>query len=99
MSRTPVQRIQSLLSFLPKKDINLGLKYVKNRDFESLQLLVNSAIIKVEKNLAKEDPREDYLELDVEKMKDLKLEVDEYCSLLSIPSPTEDYEDDFDEEY
>lgn len=97
MTKTPVQKIQEMLSFLPEKDIVFGNKYLKLRDFESLQLLVKSAIIKVERNLTKENPKEDYLKLDLEKMKALKLEVDEYCNLLGLTNQLEDCEDEFDD--
>ena len=97
MTSKPVLRIQKLISSLPERDINLGYKFVQNREFESLKELVDSAIIKVRKGLKKENPREEYLKVDLDLLNDLKVEVDEYCASLGIYDLDDDYSDDLNE--
>lgn len=92
MTNEPVLRIQKLISSLPERDINLGYKFVQNREFESLKELVDSAIVKVRKGLKKENPREEYLKVDLDLLNELKVEVDEYCVSLGIDL-CDDYDD------
>lgn len=81
-SREPVERIGALLLSLPSSDVEIGKKFLAKRDFESLQLLVDSAIVRVKKGLAKENVKEEYLKVDLREMSRLKLEVDTYCMTL-----------------
>ena len=46
----PVERMMSLTKCLPKSDIVLAQRFIDSRDFESLQELVDSAIIKARKS-------------------------------------------------
>lgn len=96
MDNSSVQRISKLISALPKSDISFGDKYLKERDFESLQLLVNSSIVRVKKGLTKEIPKEEYLKVDLERLNQLKVEVDEYYSMLGLPEEDSEIYDDFD---
>lgn len=96
MDNSSVQRISKLISALPKSDIPFGDKYLKERDFESLQLLVNSSIVRVKKGLTKEVPKEEYLKVDLERLNELKVEVDEYYSMLELPEEDSEIYDDFD---
>lgn len=102
-SREPVERIGALLLALPSSDVEIGKKFLAERDFESLQLLVNSAIVRVKKGLAKENVKEEYLKADLGEMSRLKLEVDTYCMALELPEQEEDFGDfsseEFNEEY
>lgn len=93
MSR-PVERIQALMNSLPSKDISLGHKFLSERDFESLKELVDSAIYKVRKNLKTDNPKEEYLKVNLEDISKLKSEVDLYLAILE---PNEEIYDDFDE--
>lgn len=79
-NKGPIDRIKALIPSLPSGDIELANKFLNNRDFESLQLLVNSAIVRVEKGLNKKE----YLKADLEKMDELKVEVDLYCDALEL---------------
>lgn len=101
MDSNLIQRIENLISELPKTDIPFGNKYLKSRDFESLQLLVDSAIVRVNKGLTKENPKEEYLNVDLEKLRELKVEVDTYYSMIetSIQEDEDIYEDYDDEEF
>lgn len=79
---TSTQRIKSLLDSLPKRDISIGDKFISIRDFESLKELVDSALYKTEKNILSEKPKKEYLEVDIDRLKSLKAEVDAYILLL-----------------
>lgn len=87
--------IKELIPALPEKDVALGNKFLEERDFESLKLLVDSAIIRVKKNLSRESPKEEYLKVDMGDLTKLKIEVDSYYSLLY---PTDIMEKDIYEE-
>ncbi len=100
----PIQIIEGLIPSLPERDIVLGHKFLKTRDFESLKMLVDSAIIKVKKGLMKENPKEEYLKVNMERLQTLKAEVDTYYSMLELPEQEEDdiyeeFNEEFNEEY
>lgn len=88
----PVVRMKSLMNSLPERDTPLGHKFLNERDFESLKELIDSAIYKVEKSLGSENPKEEYLKTDIEKLIQLKSEVDIY--ILQIGMPEDDYNED-----
>ena len=69
---------------LPERDIPLGNKFLSDRNFESLKELVDSAIYKIKKNLRTNNPREEYLKIDLEDLSKLKLEVDLYLSMIEL---------------
>ena len=96
MSSNPIQKIKDLILELPETDVPFGNKYLNTRDFESLQSLDDSAIIRVKKGLTKENPKEEYLKVDLEKLSKLKVEVDTYYSMIEVP--TQDIYEDFDNE-
>lgn len=89
----PVERMKKLINYLPNKDIELGLKFIENRDFESLQELVNSARYKIKKNLSSANPKEEYIKIDLGKLDDLKAEVDSYAMVLNLLDEEELYEE------
>jgi hypothetical protein len=91
----PLERIRSLLVNLPEGDQQLGEQFIQSRDFDSLKELVDSAIYKIRKELKKENPKEDYLNLDIEVLTTLKAEVDTYQMSLGIPEDEEDDEESF----
>lgn len=69
---------------LPERDIPLGNRFLSDRNFESLKELVDSAIYKIKKNLRTDNPREEYLKIDLEDLSKLKLEVDLYLSMIEL---------------
>lgn len=97
-NREPIDRIKALVSSLPEGDARLAHKFLNSRDFESLQLLVDSSLVRVKKGLSKESPKEEYLKADLGEMRKLKSEVDTYCEALELPEQ-EGYEDFSSEEY
>ena len=94
----PIDRIKALIPSLPKGDARLAHKFLDSRDFESLQLLVDSSLVRVKRGLSKENPKEEYLKADLEEMRRLKSEIDTYCEALELPEQ-EEYEDFSSEEY
>lgn len=90
----PVERMKALIDSLPERDIPLGHKFLSERNFESLKELVNSAIYKVKKSLKTDNPKEEYLKVNLEDLSRLKSEVDLYLVMLE---PNEEIYDNFDE--
>lgn len=96
----PVERMKNLIKYLPKSDLVLSQRFIDCRDFESLQELVDSAIIKIRKNLRSSIPKEEYINLDVDELNQLKAEIDVYLEQLQIPYQEDiDKFEDYDEEY
>lgn len=92
-NREPVDRIKALIPSLPGGDIRLAHKFLNSRDFESLQLLVDSSLVRVKRGLNKENPKEEYLKADLEEMRRLKSEIDTYCEVIELPEQEGGYED------
>lgn len=90
MSRQ-LSRITALISSLPEKDTSLGFNFLRERDFDSLKALVDSALYKVKKSRNDENPREEYLKVNLAELRKLKTEVDVYVAQLE---PFEDYYDE-----
>lgn len=97
-NREPINRIKALIPSLPEGDAKLAHKFLNSRNFESLQLLVNSSLVRVKKGLSKENPKKEYLKADLGEMRKLKSEIDTYCEALEL-SEQEEYEDFSSEEY
>jgi hypothetical protein len=89
--------MRKLLNSLPKSDITLGEQFIQSRDFESLKDLVDSAIFKTRKNIKSENPKQEYLDVDLAELSNLKAEVDVYLTQLEVPS--NEWEEDIEEEY
>ena len=81
----PVERMKALMDSLPEKDIPLGHKFLNERDFDSLKELVDSAIYKVKKSLKSDNPKDEYMKVNLEDLNMLKSEVDMYIIQLEIP--------------
>ena len=97
-NREPIDIIKALIPSLPEGDAKLAYKFLNSRDFESLQLLVDSSLVRVKKGRSKESPKEEYLKANLGEMRKLKLEIDTYCEALELPEQ-EEYEDFSSEEY
>ena len=95
----PIERMRKLLNSLPKSDITLGEQFIQSRDFESLKDLVDSAIYKTRKNIRSENPKEEYLEVDLTELSNLKAEVDVYLTQLEVPTNEWDNEDPLRDDY
>lgn len=98
-NREPIDIIKALIPSLPEGDAKLAHKFLNSRDFESLQLLVDSSLVRVKKGLSRENPKEEYLRADLGEMSKLKSEIDTYCEALELPEREGEYEDFNSEEY
>lgn len=88
-----IERMRSLINSLPESDIQLGESFISQREFESLQELVDSAIIRINRNIRGPNPKEEYSKVDLWELKKLKAEVDVYVAQLQLPSEEEEYEE------
>ena len=92
----PVKRMKALMCSLPERDIPLGHKFLNERNFDSLKELVDSAIYKVKRSLKSDNPKEEYLKVNIEDLSRLKSEVDMYIVQWGIPED-DMYNEDFDD--
>lgn len=92
----PVKRMKALMCSLPERDIPLGHKFLNERNFDSLKELVDSALYKVRRSLKSDNPKEEYLKVNLEDLNRLKSEVDMYIVQWEIPED-DMYSEDFDD--
>ena len=92
----PVKRMKALICSLPERDIPLGHKFLNERSFDSLKELVDSAIYRVRRSLKSDNPKEEYLKVNLEDLNRLKSEVDMYIVQWGIPED-DMYNEDFDD--
>lgn len=92
----PVKRMKALMYSLPERDIPLGHKFLNERNFDSLKELVDSALYKVRRSLKSDNPKEEYLKVNLEDLNRLKSEVDMYIVQWEIPED-DMYNEDFDD--
>ena len=79
--KSSVESIENLIKYLPLRDRMFALDYLRERNFESLKMLVDSCIKMVRKEYMKAQP-EKYQDVDLEMLGMLKVEVDTYSSPL-----------------
>ena len=70
----PVKRMKALMCSLPERDIPLGHKFLNERNFDSLKELVDSAIYKVRRSLKSDNPKEEYLKVNMEEIVIIQLQ-------------------------
>lgn len=73
MESPQVQRIRKLIPSLPEKDIPIGNKLLEARNWEELQNLVSSAIVKIERATSKGDNK--YANIDLPSLYDLQASI------------------------
>lgn len=91
---TPLERIKGLINALPKKDVNLGKKFLEERNFKSLQELVDSAVFKINKRIKNSQTIES---VDIDRLDSLKAEIDLYSWPLIKNYEEQIYEEENDE--
>lgn len=99
--------IKKLVENLPLKDIPIAERFISERNFPMLQELVDSALYKINKNLASENPKKEYEILNVELIEELAVKVDEYITevygestrlnVADLVDDEEEYYDNFNE--
>jgi hypothetical protein len=80
MESPVLQSIRKLIPELPERDIPICTKYLGIRDFDSLQDLVDSAIIKVKRDRKKTEPR--YPHINIDNLNRLSMLITDYASKL-----------------
>ena len=73
MESPQVQKIRKLIPSLPEKDIPIGNKLLEARNWEELQNLVSSAIVKMERSTSKGDNK--YANIDLPSLYDLQASI------------------------
>lgn len=99
MNKEILKNIENLILSLPEKDIIRGKELLSNKDFETLNILVTSAIMKIRKNRAKENPTEEYLKADLNNLNKLKVLIDEHLSTTYVDNDDDFSEEIFNDEY
>ena len=79
--------IERLIYALPTKDIELANKFIRERNFEFLQDLVNSAVYKVKRTKTIGDVSSPLMSVDIDNLLSLKSTVDIYRMRLGIYDP------------
>lgn len=80
------------------KSRSIGEKLLETRDIEGLKMLVDADLCLTKKNKKKEIVPVEYQDVDIDSLLELKMEVDNYHSLLSNILGDEEYESEIDEE-
>jgi len=91
MSKT-LKNIKKFINYLPSKDVQIGFKFLEQRDFDKLKELVDSALIRIKRNLRTDNPKQEYLNMDLDSLNILKAEVDIYVFQLNLPEIEENDE-------
>ena len=92
-----LDKIKKGINKLPKVDQSVANGYISVRDFESLKEVVDSSIIKINKNLAKDNPKQEYLDIDTVELNVLQGNINDYIDQLDIPNAGYIDDDDDDE--
>lgn len=91
MSKT-LKNIKKFINYLPSKDVQIGFKFLEQRDFDKLKELVDSALIRTKRNLKTDNPKQEYLNVDLDSLNILKAEVDIYVFQLNLSEIKENNE-------
>ena len=89
---SPLKTIKSLIPYLPKGDIPFANRFLEKRDYDSLKELTSSALQRLENAMKKDVLPDKYKGVDIDKVRDLAVEVWEYYYLL-YPEELEEQED------
>lgn len=79
-----IEEINSKLNCLPYGDAVLAEEYLKDRNFETLLELVESAIVRISHRQEQEDPDPKYLKLDLDNIRLLSFMINNYIALTEI---------------
>lgn len=89
----PLNKIKELICSLPKKDIPIAEDFLNNRKFNSLMELIDSDIYLIRRDQRKEDPKEEYIDIDLNNIILLKGELTQYMSYLFPEDLVNDLDD------
>lgn len=95
----PLKIIESLLHYLPERDIPHAERYLATKDFDGLMEIVDSAATKVENErvrlLHDESFTPKYATINYEKLIELRAQIDSYCSLIELACDAASGSDDY----
>jgi hypothetical protein len=75
-----LDKIEQGIEYLPEKDISIARQLLEERDFEELIFLVESSLYKINDNINSSHPKEEYLDIDLEKLEYLLDNLNDYYS-------------------
>jgi len=93
---SPLENIKSLIPYLPKGDIKFANKFLEQRNYEALKDLTWSAFQRLIKAYKKEVLPEKYKDIDLDRVRDLAVAVEDYYYLL-YPEELEEDEEQYDD--
>lgn len=96
--KSPIVKIKELVKHLPERDIPYANVFIQDHNIESLKELIDSAYYLTKKNQAKEKVPKEYQDINLENLMDLKIEVDNYHTLLANVLGDEPYESELENE-
>lgn len=89
----PLHKIKRLSKNLPADDIKLAKQFIANREFNKLLEMIDADLYLIRQNSLLDEPKEEYLNVDIEGLYSLRDSVIEYLYFLEVPdNPEEDYE-------
>lgn len=97
---SPLQKIKKLIPYLPTGDIPFAQKFLEKKDYESLKELTWSSLQRLENAYRRGNVPSKYIGVDIDKVRELAVECDEYFYLL-YPEELEveeDFSDDVEED-
>ena len=97
---SPLEKIKSLVPYLPKGDIKFAERFLQERNYEALKELTWSALERLNRAYKLPELPKKYEDVDVDKVRDLAVEVWDHYYLL-YPEELEDerqYDDDVEED-
>ena len=95
---SPLENIKKLIPSLPKGDIPLANKFLKEKNYEALKELTSSALVRLEKALRRETLPEKYVGIDIDEVRNLAVECWDYYYFLYPEELEEDAQYDDEEE-
>ena len=89
----PVNYDESLVSLACSVLKHFGAPYTHCtlEEFDKLLEIVESDIYLVQQNSTLENPKEKFLNIDLEKLYELKVAIEEYMSFLEVPDNSDDW--------
>lgn len=96
--KSPIVKIKELVKHLPERDIPYANVFIQDHNIELLKELVDSAYYLTKKNQAKENVPKEFKDVSLEDLMDLKIEVDNYHTLLANVLGDEPYESELENE-
>lgn len=88
----PLNKIRELIKELPGKDAPLAAKFLEQRNFQCIMELIESDIYKIKQkaDLLELVEKDSEVNAHIDKLLELKSNLDEYMSYLDVPDNSDD---------